>query len=134
MTGYREFPVPTQHRNHWVDVTSQVSDAIADIGARNGICLVSTAHTSAAVTINENSDPAVARDVFATLSRLIPTRDDYEHAEGNSDAHVKAMLTGLSVQVPIHNGRLVLGTWQAVYLCEFDGPRKRTVAVTVVGD
>ncbi|MGB7566812.1 MAG: secondary thiamine-phosphate synthase enzyme YjbQ, partial [Chitinivibrionales bacterium] len=100
----------------------------------HGICLVSSLHTTGAITINENADPDVERDFFWKLSQLVPQESAYRHSEGNSDSHVKTSLVGTSVQVPVQNGRVVLGTWQSIYFCEFDGPRSRRVSVTVMGE
>ena len=91
-------------------------------------------HTTAGITINENADPDVGRDFFWKLSQMIPQHDSFRHAEGNSDSHLKAALVGFNTQIPVRQGRLVLGTWQSVYFCEFDGPRNRNVAVTIVGE
>jgi secondary thiamine-phosphate synthase enzyme len=91
-------------------------------------------HTTAGITINENADPDVKRDISGTLERLLPWRYDYKHIEGNSAAHIKASLMGSSVSVPLRVGRLELGTWQGIVLCEFDGPRRRRVIITVLGD
>ncbi len=134
MVAFSQLQVRTRAREHWIDITTEVAGAVRESGVANGTCLVFVPHTSAAVSINENADPAVGRDVFRKLAELVPQRDHYEHAEMNSDSHLKAMLTGLSVQVPLREGHLVLGTWQGIYLCEFDGPRTRTVTVTVQGE
>jgi len=127
-----EFEVPTQTRIQFIDITAEVQRALRDQGVEDGICHVFVPHTTAAVTINENADPDVTRDVLAVLSRLIPHRGDYHHTEGNSDAHAKASIVGPSVCVPVSGGRLVLGTWQAVYFCEFDGPRRRRCIVSAI--
>ena len=100
---------------------------------QSGTCHVYVPHTTAGLTINENADPDVARDILADLARLVPAEGDYRHAEGNSDAHIKASLVGFSAMVPVVDGRPALGTWQGVYLCEFDGPRRRRVLVGVTG-
>ena len=128
----REISVRTGRQTEMLDITSEVADAVKDSGVTDGLCTVFVPHTTAAVTINENADPDVARDVLAVLSRLIPHRGDYRHTGGNSDAHAKASIVGPSVCVPVSGGRLVLGTWQAVYFCEFDGPRRRRCMVTAI--
>ena len=127
-----EFQVPTQTRIQFVDITAEVRRAIRELGLGDGLCHIFVPHTTAAVTINENADPDVTRDVLAVLNRLIPERGDYHHAEGNSDAHAKASIIGPSVCVPVSDGRLVLGTWQAIYFCEFDGPRRRRCIVSAI--
>ena len=134
MTSYDEIPVSTDQRCRWVDITEAVQRVIAHRGLRCGICTASSLHTTAGITINENADPSVGRDFFWKLEKLIPQQDGYRHAEGNSDSHLKASLVGLSAVIPVNEGRLVLGTWQAVYFCEFDGPRSRTVGITLVGE
>jgi len=127
-----ELEVPTQTRIQFIDITAEVQRALREQGVQDGICHVFVPHTTAAVTINENADPDVTRDVLAVLSRLIPHRGDYRHTEGNSDAHAKASIVGPSVCVPVSGGRLVLGTWQAIYFCEFDGPRRRRCIVSAI--
>ncbi len=134
MVYQREVPVRTRARTQWVDVTGEVEKAIADSGIIAGMCLVASLHTTGGVTINENADPDVERDFFHKLNRLVPVDDGYRHAEGNSDSHLKTSLVGLSVGVPVANGRLVTGTWQSIYFCEFDGPRGRRISVTIIGE
>jgi secondary thiamine-phosphate synthase enzyme len=124
--------VPTRRRNHLEDVTERVKRVVADSGVAEGICYVIVPHTTAGVTVNEAADPAVAHDVLNYLSELIPESANVLHAEGNSDAHIKAALVGHSAIVPIEGGDLVLGTWQGIYLAEFDGPRPRTLLVKVI--
>jgi len=128
----RTIPVQTRSRAEMVDITAQVRDAVRESDVSSGICVVYCPHTTAAVTINENADPDVARDVLMGLDRLAPRDWPYRHGEGNSDAHLKSTLVGCSERVLVEEGRLVLGTWQAVYFCEFDGPRQRRVYVQVV--
>ncbi len=127
------FNITTRLRTELVDITEQVRGVIFSSGIRTGICQVFSLHTTAGLTINENADPDVRTDIIETLNGLVPWKADYRHTEGNAAAHVKALLTGSSVTVPVDDGRLVLGTWQGIYFCEFDGPRMRTVTVTVVG-
>ena len=118
-----------------IDITAQAAEAVAESGVQNGTVMVFCPHTTAAITINENADPDVPHDILLTLETLIPQhRDGYRHCEGNSDAHVKASLVGSSEQVMILNGCLKLGTWQAIFFCEFDGPRTRTVHVQIAGE
>ncbi len=127
------FEVATPRRECLVDVTGRAADAVREAGVDAGVCTVFVPHTTAAVTINENADPDVARDILDFLHELVPQSTRFRHAEGNSDAHVKASLLGSSVQIPVEGGRLVLGTWQGIYLAEFDGPRRRRVCVVVQG-
>ncbi len=125
----QSFSVRTGSRTELVDITSKVQEAVEESGVRSGVCTVFIPHTTAGVTINENADPSVRRDVLSELNKVIPFDDNYAHAEGNSAAHIKASLVGLSVSVLVEEGRLQLGTWQGIYFCEFDGPRQRRVWV-----
>jgi secondary thiamine-phosphate synthase enzyme len=128
-----EIAVRTGRRTELVDVTPQLQDVVRRSGLREGVLVAQSLHTTAALTINENADPDVARDVAAKLDRMAPQDEPYyRHAEGNSDSHVKTSLMGPSLTVVVSGGRLVLGTWQGVYLCEFDGPRERRVAVQLL--
>ena len=126
------FTVETKTREELVDVTSLVQKAVSESGVDSGIAVCFVPHTTAAVTINENADPDVQRDIIYKLRKDIPPGEGYHHSEGNSDAHIKASLMGFSEQVLIESNRLVLGTWQAVYFCEFDGPRRRRFIVKVM--
>src|SRR5579884_457999 len=117
-----------------IDVTDQVQGLVRHAGIRSGICHVYVPHTTAAVTINENADPTIRRDVVVALDSLVPWSGNYQHSEGNSAAHIKAILVGPSVEVFVEDGQLQLGTWQGIFFCEFDGPRRRQVWVKVVGD
>jgi secondary thiamine-phosphate synthase enzyme len=131
----KEFGVRTSSRCEMRDITSQVLAAVKESAVTTGDVLVFCPHTTAAITINENADPSVTHDILLTLEELIPQhRRDYRHSEGNSDAHVKSSLVGCSETILIDNGSLVLGTWQGIYFCEFDGPRSRTVIVQVTGE
>ncbi len=125
--------VRTTRRSQLVEITEAVADAVTRSGVGDGLCVVYVPHTTAAVCVNENADPDVRADVEAFLARLIPENAGFAHAEGNSDSHVKSILTGPSVTLIVENGRLLLGRWQGVYLCEWDGPRAREVWVKVVG-
>jgi len=127
-----EFHVETSSREQLVDITRQVAEAVAATGIDQGAVLVYCPHTTAGLTINENADPDVVTDLLAGLERLAPRNAGWRHAEGNSDGHLKASLIGSSVTVPLAGGRLALGTWQGIYLGEFDGPRRRRVSVTVL--
>lgn len=117
-----------------MDVTARVQEVVSQSGVRDGVCLLYVPHTTAAVTVNEGYDPSVAEDITKSLSRLVPAAGGYAHTEGNADAHVKAALVGASEQIPVADGRLLLGRWQAVFFCEFDGPRERRLYVKVVGN
>jgi secondary thiamine-phosphate synthase enzyme len=123
----------TDSREVFVDITSRVAEAVAASGVAEGLAHVYCPHTTAGLAVNEHADPDVASDILGALSGLVPHRADWKHVEGNADAHVKATLVGTSVTVPAADGRLLLGTWQGVFFCEFDGPRRRHVLVTVVG-
>ena len=125
--------IVTSERNAFVDVTERVKKAVRESGVREGTALVFCPHTTAGVTINENADPDVAEDIRRKLSRLVPQREGYAHSEGNSDAHIKASLLGPSLTFIVHEGRPLLGTWQGVYFCEFDGPRDRSLYIKVTG-
>jgi secondary thiamine-phosphate synthase enzyme len=128
------FTVSTNKRNELVDITGKVEKAVAEAGISDGNVIVYCPHTTAAITINENADPDVVHDILLTLSALVPQdRSGYRHSEGNSDAHVKSSIIGCSETVLINNGQMQLGTWQGIYFCEFDGPRKRTVSVQITG-
>ena len=126
------FSVKTSERFEMIDITRQIRGIIREAGAESGLCYVFVPHTTAAVTINENADPDVPRDIISILDRLIPLHGPYRHGEGNSAAHVKASLMGASETVLIENGQLVLGTWQSIFFCEFDGPRMRKVFVKII--
>lgn len=125
------FSVQTASRSEMIDITDRVAAVVTESGVRDGLCHVFVPHTTAAVTINENADPDVQRDILASLERIVPLTDRYRHAEGNSPAHIKASLFGASQTVIVVQGRLVLGTWQSIFFCEFDGPRTRKVLVKV---
>lgn len=128
------FEVPTQERDQFVEITDIVQRQVTASRVTSGIAIVYVPHTTAGVTINENADPDVVHDMLLTLKRLVPKNaPGYRHAEENSDSHVKASLMGSSCHVLIENGRLVLGRWQGIYFCEFDGPRRRTVHLQIQG-
>ena len=116
------------------DITSRVRAAVTRSKVREGLCVVSGVHTTAGVFINENADSDVQRDLIAHLGKLVPRDDEFKHAEGNSDAHIKSVLTGNDVTLSVREGELVLGTWQGIYFADYDGPRERHATVTVIGD
>jgi len=124
--------VRTSERSCMVDVTPQIRRAVDASGVQSGICLVCVPHTTAGVTVNEGADPAVVEDILTHLDKLVPRGAAYRHEEGNSAAHIKATLVGQSAEILVESRQLVLGTWQAIFLCEFDGPREREVLVKVV--
>jgi len=126
------YKIKTGRRAEFIDVTDIVRRAVAEAGVADGVCYMSVPHTTAGITINESADPAVQQDILAKLDELVPRGGDYRHSEGNADSHIKASLMGSSVAVPVESGRLALGTWQAIYLCEFDGPRPRSLVVKVI--
>ena len=121
--------VKTGSRSDMVDITTSVQKELSKSGVEDGFCVVYVAHTTAGVTINEGADPAVCHDILSTLNKLVPQDPSYRHMEGNSDSHMKASIMGSSVTVMVENGSLVLGTWQKIFFCEFDGSRSRKVYV-----
>jgi len=124
--------VKTRSRTEMVDISADVGRVVAQSGVREGFCMLYVPHTTAGVTINESADPSVRADILMVLNQMVPWKADYRHAEGNSPAHVKAALVGASQTVAIENGALVLGTWQGVFFCEFDGPRERKVHLRIL--
>jgi secondary thiamine-phosphate synthase enzyme len=129
--GWTSFEVRTQRRSQLVDITGLVREAVEASGVRDGVCHVFVPHTTAGVTLNEGADPAVASDIVSHLGEMVPREAAFEHTEGNSDSHIKTVLAGPSCTVPVRAGSLGLGTWQSVFLCEWDGPRTRRVEVAV---
>ena len=126
--------VKTNSRSELIDITKHIQSVISSSEAKKGICQVYIPHTTAGVTINENADPDVKLDIIRTLEQTIPWQNNYSHLEGNSAAHIKASIMGFSVTIPIESGKLMLGTWQCIYFCEFDGPRSRNVIVNLIGN
>ena len=124
--------VRTDKHTQMKDITHLVRDAVRESGVKDGLCIVFIPHTTAAVTINENADPDVVRDLNMELGKIIPWEDGYHHMEGNSAAHLKSSLVGASEHVVIEDGRLCLGTWQGIYFCEYDGPRQRKAIVKII--
>jgi secondary thiamine-phosphate synthase enzyme len=127
-----EILVKTGSEIEMIDITRQVQDIVQQSKVTHGICIVFVPHTTAAITINENADPAVLKDIITELNKIIPLQDNYRHMEGNSAAHIKATLTGSSQTVIIENGELRLGTWQSLFFCEYDGPRNRKAWVKII--
>lgn len=127
----REMTLATE-RNNWTDVTARVRDALRESGVKNGLCVVYCPHTTAGITINENADPDVVRDLIFALEKTYPDRAEFRHSEGNSASHLKASVIGSSATILVREGRLLLGTWQGVYFCEFDGPRTRRFYVEIL--
>lgn len=127
-----EFEVRTSKHTQMVDITEKVQKIVTESGVEDGICMVSVPHTTAAVTINENADPDVVRDIIKELGKIIPWENDYSHIEGNAAAHIKSSLMGYSENIIIEDGRLMLGIWQDIYFCEYDGPRRRRVKVKII--
>jgi secondary thiamine-phosphate synthase enzyme len=123
--------VPTSVHAEMIDITAPVQEALAQSGVKSGLCVVFVPHTTAGITINENADPDVQRDILAQMEKIAPQKGDYRHNEGNSAGHVKTSLFGSSVTIPVEDGRLCLGTWQAIYFCEFDGPRQRQAWIQI---
>jgi secondary thiamine-phosphate synthase enzyme len=126
--------IDTPSRSAMVDVTELISRKIQESGIKSGLCLLHVPHTTAGIMVNEGADPAVMEDVLNTLDKLVPWRAGYTHSEGNSAAHIKAILVGGRTSLIVDNGRLLLGTWEHVFLCEFDGPRTRKICVKIMGD
>ena len=121
--------IQTKKRNELIDITDQVRKIVQKESDDNGICIIFCPHTTAGLTINENADPSVKKDILDYLSKLIPESENFTHSEGNSDAHIKASIIGSSLQVIVEDKRLALGTWQGIYFCEFDGPRSRNIYI-----
>lgn len=128
-----ELNIKSRLRNELIDITSEISEYISASGIKDGLCIVYTPHTTAAVTINENADPDVPSDIVSALSKIFPVNMDFRHNEGNSDAHLKSSLVGCSELFIIQNSRPLLGTWQGIFFCEFDGPRNRKVFIKMLG-
>jgi secondary thiamine-phosphate synthase enzyme len=130
----KKFDVQTGSKEVLVDITRQVEEVVEKSGVKSGACIVYVPHTTAAVTINENADPSVRQDVLMTLRKSVPDSHPYAHTEGNAPAHAKSSIVGASITIPIEDGQLILGTWQGIFFCEFDGPRRRHVYVQLLAD
>ena len=124
----------TTERCAMINITAEVARLVSESGIKRGLCLVQAPHTTAGIAVQEGYDPDVVRDTLLALERMVPKTGDYQHAEGNSDAHIKSLMTGGSQMLPIEYGKLQLGRWQAIFFCEYDGPRERTVWVQIIAD
>jgi secondary thiamine-phosphate synthase enzyme len=127
----REIRISTTSRTELLDITGEVQKAVAESGVRDGVCHVYVPHTTAGITINENADPSVRQDILMELNKIVPFQDNYRHLEGNAAAHIKASIVGSSETILVDAGKLLLGTWQGIFFCEFDGPRSRRVITRV---
>lgn len=134
MSELHHINVRTDKRNQFLDISNTIQDLVSQSAVKEGSAEIFVPHTTAAVTINENADPTVQSDILGHLEKLIPKSERFRHTEGNSDAHIKASLIGPGLSVFISGGRLVLGTWQGIYFCEFDGPRSRKLIVKIISD
>ena len=126
--------IKSKNRNAFIDITPEIQAIVSESGIRAGYCVLHVPHTTAAITVNEGADPSVQTDILTYLADRVPHRGTYRHMEGNSDAHIKSTLVGVSQVLPVEDGRVVLGTWQSIFFCEFDGPRTRRVHVQLIGD
>ncbi len=124
--------IPSQSKEEFIDITPQVKEFVSSSANKSGLCLIYVPHTTAGVTINENADPSVKKDILMTLRKIVPDALPYSHSEGNSPAHIKASLVGSSVTIMFEDGRLSLGAWQGIFFCEFDGPRRRKLYLTIL--
>lgn len=127
-----EIKIETKSRNEMIDITGHVQNTVEKSGINEGIAIIFNPHTTAAITINEGADADVQKDILASLSGQYPHLGKYRHSEGNSDAHIKSALIGSDRTIPVQNSRLILGTWQRIFFCEFDGPRSRKLTVTII--
>ncbi len=132
--AHERIDVRTRAALDTVEITDRVAAAVRRAGVRDGLCTVAVLHTTAGVFVNENADPDVQRDLLRSLARIVPDDASYAHAEGNSPGHIKSVLVGASVSIPVRSGSLDLGRWQGIYVAEFDGPRDRAATITVIGD
>ena len=126
--------IKSKSREAFIDVTSRIQEIVEASGIRSGLCILHVPHTTAAITVNEGADPSVQSDILAYLADRVPHQGSYRHMEGNSDAHIKSTLVGVSQVLPVENGKVVLGTWQSIFFCEFDGPRTRRLHVQLLRD
>ncbi len=131
---FETIPVSTSSHSEIITITSKIREIVKKSKIKNGICIIYNPHTTSAITINENADPSVKKDILEELIKIVPENDGYSHSEGNSDAHIKACLMGSDRVVIIRNGELQLGTWQGIFFCEFDGPRSRKVYIQIISE
>jgi secondary thiamine-phosphate synthase enzyme len=134
MIIFEDLNIKTTKREILIDLTSDIDKIVRENNIQEGVCRLFVPHTTAGITINENADPAVLRDIINHLAKLIPQNAGFSHGEGNSDAHIKSSLMGISINILIHNGRLMLGTWQGIMFAEYDGPRNRKLFVQIQGE
>jgi secondary thiamine-phosphate synthase enzyme len=134
MITFQEFNVKTPKREVLINISDNINKIVRETGIKEGVCRIFIPHTTAGVTINENADPAVMKDIVNFLGKLIPKHSGFSHMEGNSDAHIKSSLIGPSIEILIHQGKLMLGTWQGIMFAEFDGPRNRKGYIQIQGD
>jgi secondary thiamine-phosphate synthase enzyme len=134
MAAMETCTIKSKSRNGFIDITPEIQEIVSESGIRAGYCVLHVPHTTAAITVNEGADPSVQTDILTYLADRVPHRGAYRHMEGNSDAHIKSTLVGVSQVLPVEDGRVVLGTWQSIFFCEFDGPRTRRVLVQLIGD
>jgi len=127
-----QMSISTRGRDQWLDITREIQQTVSKSNVMEGIAIVFIPHTTAGVTINENADPSVTKDLTMELNKIVPWNDGYSHMEGNSAAHLKSTLVGPELSVVIHRGKLILGTWQGIYFCEFDGPRNRKYFIKII--
>ncbi|MCX7923828.1 MAG: secondary thiamine-phosphate synthase enzyme YjbQ [Clostridia bacterium] len=128
----KKINIKTHSRTQMIDITPTVQEAVHQSGVKSGVCTIFIPHTTAGITINENADPDVVTDILKQINKIVPFEDDYRHLEGNSAGHIKASLFGFSQHVIVEDGKLVLGTWQGIYFCEFDGPRDRQIYIKIM--
>lgn len=128
----KQIEVSTSSRVEIVDITSEVEKTVKESKVKEGVCILFVPHTTAAVTINENYDPSVVKDILKELNKIVPFEDNYSHTEGNSAAHIKSAIVGTSRELIISGGKILLGTWQGIFFCEFDGPRRRKIIIKII--
>ncbi len=128
----KEISISSTQKTQFIDITDKILSLVRESGIENGMCFLYVPHTTAAITINENADPSVQKDILKELGKIVPLDDNYSHSEGNAAAHIKSTISGITQYFFIHGGKAKLGTWQGIFFCEFDGPRRRQVLVNIV--